>query len=161
MENILCVCIFSVFIFNICIFCPQNLFQGASSHRERGSRHRHWSQQSGQGAESAERRPQVVGHDLRPGQLQDGALQEAAQTLPARLRVPAVPQQQGQAEKSQEVQIQVSWAGPYPAGSAVWGTTCTHYLQWLHALAHPRSLPELISWEDRGQSCDNLGELTH
>lgn len=49
----------------------------------------------------------MAGDDLRVGQLQDRALQKAAQALQAGIRVPTVPQQQGQEKKSKEIQIQV------------------------------------------------------
>jgi hypothetical protein len=49
----------------------------------------------------------VAGDDLRVGQLQDRALQKAAQALQTGIRVPTVSQQQGQAKKSKEIQIQV------------------------------------------------------
>ena len=41
-------------------------------------RQRQRFEQSGQRAQPAERRPQMAGHHLRLGQLQDGAVQEAA-----------------------------------------------------------------------------------
>ncbi len=60
-----------------------------------------------QGAQPVERRPQVAGHELRPGQLQDGAVQETAAFVPPGLRLPPVPQQPRPQAQSQKVQVPV------------------------------------------------------
>ena len=82
-------------------------FQRTASNREGRGRHRGRPQQPRQGTVPVERRPQVAGDNLRPGQLQDGAVQKTSKVMQTRLCMPTVPQQQGQEKKSQKVQVQV------------------------------------------------------
>uniref|UniRef100_A0A8D8E817 (northern house mosquito) hypothetical protein n=1 Tax=Culex pipiens TaxID=7175 RepID=A0A8D8E817_CULPI len=65
------------------------------------------AERAGQGAQPDERGPQVAGHKLRAGQLQDGTVQAATAVVPPGLRLPAVPQQQGQAAQPAQVQVQI------------------------------------------------------
>ena len=81
--------------------------QRTSGHRERRGRLRGRAQQPRQGEVPSQRCPKVAGDHLRVGQLQDGALQEASEALQAGIRLPPIPQQQRQTQKSKEIQIQV------------------------------------------------------
>lgn len=67
-------------------------FQGIASHWEWRDGPGNWSQQPRQREVPIEWRPQVVGYDLRSGQLQDGAMQKATKVVSSGLCLPSVPQ---------------------------------------------------------------------
>lgn len=66
-------------------------------------------------------------HQLRAGQLQDGAVPQAAASVPPGLRLPALPQQQGPAAGPPAVPVQVSpgpgpWVAPLPGSRLARGS---------------------------------------